>query len=38
MVWGSADESALKAQVIDRLLAEKGTVYDVSVPGSPTVR
>ena len=38
VVWGSADESALKAQVIDRLLAEKGTVYDVSVPGSPTVR
>ncbi len=38
VVWGSADESTLKAQVIDRLLAEKGTVYDVSVPGSPTVR
>lgn len=38
VVWGSADESALKAQVIDRLLAEKGTVYDVSVPASPTVR
>lgn len=38
VVWGSADESDLKAQVIDRLLAEKGTVYDVSVPGSPTVR
>lgn len=38
VVWGSADESALKAKVIDRLLAEKGTVYDVSVPGSPTVR
>ncbi len=37
VVWGSADESALKAQVIDRLLAEKGTLYDVSVPGSPTV-
>ena len=38
VVWGSADESALKAEVIDRLLAEKGTVYDVSVPASPTVR
>ena len=38
VVWGSAEESELKAEVIDRLLAEKGTVYDVSVPGSPTVR
>ena len=38
VLWGSAEESALKAQVIDRLLAEEGTVYDVSVPGSPTVR
>ena len=38
VVWGSAEESAIKAEVIDRLLAEKGTVYDVSVPGSPTIR
>ena len=38
VLWGSAEESGLKAQVIDRLLAEKGTVYDVSVPGSPTIR
>lgn len=37
--WGSAEESALKAQVIDKLLAaQQGTVYDVSVPGNPTVR
>lgn len=38
VVWGSAEQSALKAEVIVRLLAEKGTVYDVSVPGSPTIR
>ena len=39
VLWGSAEESELKAQVIDRLLAaEKAQVYDVSVPGNPTVR
>lgn len=39
VLWGSAEESALKAEVIDRFLAaQKGTVYDVSVPGNPTVR
>lgn len=38
VLWGSAEESGLKSQVIARLLAEQGTVYDVSVPGSPTVR
>ncbi len=39
VLWGSAEESALKAEVIDRfLVAQKGTVYDVSVPGNPTVR
>jgi len=38
VLWGSAEESDLKSQVIERLLAEEGTVYDVSVPGSPTVR
>ena len=35
VLWGSAEESELKAQVIERLLAEEGTVYDVSVPGEP---
>lgn len=35
--WGSADDSDLKAQVLAALLAEKGTTYDVSVPGQPTV-
>ena len=39
VLWGSAEESELKAEVIDRLLAaQKATVYDVSVPGNPTVR
>lgn len=39
VLWGSAEESALKAEVIDRLLAaQEATVYDVSVPGNPTVR
>ena len=39
VLWGSAEESELKAQVIDRLMAaEKALVYDVSVPGNPTVR
>lgn len=38
--WGSADESDLKATVLTRLLAaqEATSYYDVSVPGSPTVR
>lgn len=36
--WGSAEESELKAQVLDRMLtAVKAQVYDVSVPGNPTV-
>lgn len=39
VLWGSAEESELKAQVIDRMLgAVKAQVYDVSVPGNPTVR
>jgi cell division protein FtsQ len=39
VLWGSAEESELKAQVTDRLLASvKAPVYDVSVPGNPTVR
>ena len=38
--WGSADESDLKATVLAELLLEvpQATVYDVSVPGSPTLR
>jgi cell division protein FtsQ len=39
VLWGSAEESELKAEVIDRLLAaQEASVYDVSVPGNPTVR
>jgi cell division protein FtsQ len=39
VMWGSAEESALKAEVIDPLLAaQQASVYDVSVPGNPTVR
>ena len=39
VVWGSAEESELKAQVIDKLMAaERARVYDVSVPGNPTIR
>lgn len=36
--WGSAEQSALKAQVIDVLLKEGGTVFDVSAPTHPTRR
>ena len=37
--WGSADESALKAEVISALLqAKQAQEYDVSVPGQPTTR
>jgi len=38
VIWGSAEESDLKAQVITALLAQPGTVYDVSAPGHPAVR
>ena len=39
VMWGSAEESELKAEVIDSLLAaQEASVYDVSVPGNPTVR
>ncbi len=36
--WGSADDSANKAKVIAVLLKQKATVYDVSVPGQPTIK
>jgi len=38
VVWGSAEQSDLKAQVIMPLLTVPGTVYDVSAPASPAVR
>jgi len=38
VLWGSDEQSALKAQVLVPLLKLKGTHYDVSAPGSPAVR
>lgn len=38
VLWGSAEESAAKAQVLGKLLAQEAKVYDVSVPGQPTTR
>ncbi len=39
VLWGSAEESALKAEVVDQLLAaQQASFYDVSVPGNPTYR
>ena len=39
VLWGSAEESELKATVVDQLLAaQKAAFYDVSVPGNPTYR
>jgi len=38
VIWGSAEQSGLKSQVLDNLLAKSGTVFDVSAPGFPTYR
>ena len=38
VVWGSADQSATKAQVATALLGVKATVFDVSAPDHPTSR
>ncbi|MEA4943005.1 MAG: FtsQ-type POTRA domain-containing protein [Propionicimonas sp.] len=38
VIWGSAEQSALKAEVIDALLPEGGRVFDVSAPSHPTRR
>ena len=39
VLWGSAEESELKAEVVDKLLAaQEASFYDVSVPGNPTFR
>jgi cell division protein FtsQ len=35
VIWGSDGESALKAEVLVKLLAHPARVYDVSVPGQP---
>jgi cell division protein FtsQ len=36
--WGSAESSALKTKVLLALLKRDASVYDVSVPGSPTLQ
>lgn len=36
--WGSAEQSELKSQVLDVLLEQGGTVFDVSSPAHPTRR
>jgi cell division protein FtsQ len=36
VVWGSAADSAQKAQVLQALLGHEAKTYDVSVPGQPT--
>ena len=36
VVWGSAEDSAAKAEVLVALLKEPAKRYDVSVPGQPT--
>lgn len=36
--WGSAEDSASKAEVLAVLLRQKASVYDVSVPGQPTIK
>jgi cell division protein FtsQ len=38
VVWGSAESSALKSRVLTALLPRQASVYDVSVPGSPTLQ
>jgi cell division protein FtsQ len=38
VMWGSADDSPTKARVLDALLQQKATVYDVSVPKFPTTK
>jgi len=37
VIWGSADQSELKAQVIDPLLKQPGSVYNVSALANPAV-
>lgn len=36
VVWGSAEESQTKAEVLTGLLRQPARTYDVSVPGQPT--
>lgn len=36
--WGSADDAGEKAAVLEVLLRQKASVYDVTAPGRPTIR
>ncbi len=38
VVWGSAEDSEQKAAVLEVLLGQEASVYDVSVPSNPTTR
>jgi len=38
VIWGSAAQSDLKAQVLTALLSVPGHVYDISAPASPSVK
>lgn len=38
VLWGSAEESENKARVLDVLLEQEASTYDVSVPGRPVIR
>jgi cell division protein FtsQ len=38
VIWGSVEQSELKAQVLARLMLDEHRVYDVSAPSNPTTR
>ena len=38
VLWGSSEDSDLKAQVLEDLLRHPGHTFDVSAPGNPTVK
>ncbi|MGI8458665.1 MAG: cell division protein FtsQ/DivIB [Propionibacteriaceae bacterium] len=38
VIWGSADQSAVKGEVLAALIKKKAAVYDVSGPANPTTR
>ena len=37
VIWGSAEQTEVKAEVLAVLVRRKGSVLDVSVPSAPTV-
>ena len=38
IMWGSAEESDYKAQVLQALLGQEAKMYNVSVPDRPSIR